>query len=596
MKHPFSTLRARIIILVLLAVVPAWLMILYIVSAQRRSTRTELLGNALSVAQLTAHKEEQLIETTRQLLYAIAHFLSIHQSDPADCSAFLAQFLTDFRRYANLGVVAASGEVLCSAHPMGVHRDTSDLIWFHRVLQTRDFVVGEYQQEGISGRPVLVMAAPVLDHNGSINAVIFAAIDLGWLNEFYVGSGLHLPLDAYLELVDKHGVILAHYPGALEWVGHSVQTPRLREAAQVQQAELIQARGPDGGQYLYAVAPVTSKVRGDTVLVVFGIPWKVAFAQADHAMRINLIWLGIVTLLVVSAAWFGGEIVILRLVNAMVKASQSLAAGDLKARTGLPYGRGELGQLARALDEMAVALEQREKEHRQAEAVIKESREQLRRLSAHAQTVREEERTRIAREIHDDLGQALTALKIDLSWLTRRLPVDSAGLKQKIESMGRVIDASMETVHRLSAELRPGILDDLGLAEAIAWQAEEFQDRTGIVCEVDLQSTGIELTKEQSTAVFRIFQETLTNVARHAHARRVEAVLDVRAGRLLLTVKDDGRGITEEEISRSDSYGILGIRERVLALSGEVTITGDPSRGTTISVRVPIGNEAEDHG
>jgi signal transduction histidine kinase len=594
MKHLLATLRVRIIVLVLLAVVPAWVMILYTVSAQRRSTGNEILKDALNFARLTAYKEEQLIEGTRQLLFAIARFLSFQERSADDCNAFLTQPLADFKRYANFGVITVSGKVLCSAAPLKVPLDANDRIWFDRVLQTRDFVIGEYEIGSITTKPVLVMAAPVLDHLGRASAVAFAAIDLSWLDQFNTVGGGELPPKAYLELVDRRGMILAHTPETPGRVGQHLQTPLLH-ALRGSPAELLRAPGPQGDPYLYAVTAVSSKLRAEAVLVVFGIPEKLAFAQADHALWVNLFWLGLVSLLVVSTAWFGGEIFILRLLDALVKTSKRLAAGDLNARTGLPHGTGELGQLAKAFDNMAVALEQRECEHRQAEAQIRQSREQLRQLSTHAQSVREEERTRIAREIHDDLGQALTALKIDLSWLSKRVSTDQSDLRPKIDSMARVIDAGMETVHRLSAELRPGILDDLGLAEAIEWQAEEFQKRTGIPCQVELGCEGIDLTKELSTAIFRIFQETLTNVARHAQASTVEVALEVREGKLVLVVKDDGRGITAEEMNRSSSYGILGIRERAASLAGEVSISGAPDQGTSVIVTIPLGSEATRH-
>ncbi|HBD07009.1 MAG TPA: hypothetical protein DCZ69_02010, partial [Syntrophobacteraceae bacterium] len=172
---------------------------------------------------------------------------------------------------------------------------------------------------------------------------------------------------------------------------------------------------------------------------------------------------------------------------------------------------------------------------------------------------------------------------------------DQAALQQKVQSMAKVIDSTMETVHRLSSELRPGILDDLGLAEAIEWQAEEFQNRTGITCEVQLDCEQIQLTKEQSTAIFRIYQETLTNIARHASAQTVLVTLEVSDGNLTLMVGDDGRGITQEQISRPDAYGIMGIRERVLALGGVVTFEGSPAGGTKVVVIIPFMNEAMEH-
>jgi signal transduction histidine kinase len=298
--------------------------------------------------------------------------------------------------------------------------------------------------------------------------------------------------------------------------------------------------------------------------------------------------IGIIAMAALLAAWFGAEKVILKPVKAMVRATSEFAAGKLNARTGLSGGRDELNQLASAFDQMAERLEQRQMERDRAEREIRNSREQLRNLSAHLQSVREEERTRMAREIHDELGQSLTALKMDISWLNRRFLEENPAFKKKLASMEEIIDRTIQTVQKLSGELRPGILDDLGLAAAIEWQAEEFQNRTGIECEVSLSHEETVLTRDQSTTMFRIFQETLTNVIRHARATKVVVWLGERKGSIVLEVSDNGRGITESEINDPKSFGLIGMRERVEFIDGEVTIAGYPGKGTKITVTLPL--------
>lgn len=232
-------------------------------------------------------------------------------------------------------------------------------------------------------------------------------------------------------------------------------------------------------------------------------------------------------------------------------------------------------------------------ERKRAEEQLKNSREKLRALSAHLQSVREEERTRIAREIHDELGQELTGLKIDLSWLAKRLSEQShtttrAVLLDKIKSMSESIDTTIQSVRRISSELRPGVLDAFGLTAAIEWQTQEFQNRTGINCEHTLPSENIVLEQDRSTAMFRIFQEILTNVARHADATRVNLSMKQDAGDLVLEMRDNGRGITEAEISDNQSLGLLGMRERALLLGGEINISGIQGKGTEVTVRIPL--------
>ena len=214
--------------------------------------------------------------------------------------------------------------------------------------------------------------------------------------------------------------------------------------------------------------------------------------------------------------------------------------------------------------------------------------DQLRNFSMHLQNVRENERTSIAREIHDDLGQTLTALKMDLSFLRKRLPGDQMPVIEKAESMAGLIDTTIQSVKRISTELRPGILDHLGLCAAIEWQAREFEKRSGISCEIVFEPEEIELDKNRSTTVFRIFQETLTNVARHAKATKISVLLQEQTADLLLQIRDNGIGITESAKNDPKSLGLIGIRERVNYWGGSLSIDGTPDQGTTVTVQFPL--------
>jgi signal transduction histidine kinase len=227
-----------------------------------------------------------------------------------------------------------------------------------------------------------------------------------------------------------------------------------------------------------------------------------------------------------------------------------------------------------------------------AELEIKRSREQLSELSSHIQTVKENERTHIAREIHDDIGGNLTAIKIDLLWLTNRLPKDSKLLLDKARAMERLVDRTMETTSRISRDLRPGILD-LGLVAAIEWQSEEFEARMSIPCEVSVPDEDIMLDQDLSAALFRIFQETLTNVSKHARATRVRVNLKVTADEVVLEVVDNGCGISKDNMAKTGSFGIRGMIERARSLGGEFTVQGHPGRGTRSLVRMPYGAPGE---
>ncbi len=224
--------------------------------------------------------------------------------------------------------------------------------------------------------------------------------------------------------------------------------------------------------------------------------------------------------------------------------------------------------------------------------------ENLRALSAHLQSVREAERTRIAREIHDDLGQMLTALMMDLSWLEDKItkPRDVATrntLAEKVAAMSKLVGKTMDSVRTIAAELRPGILDELGLKAAIEWQCAEFHKRTDIKCALVTGVEVIALDRASVTAVFRILQESLTNVLRHAKATAVMLKLDIEGDALVLEIKDNGRGITETEINDARSLGILGMRERATMFGGVAYITRAEGDGTCVTVRMPLTKNRE---
>jgi two-component system sensor histidine kinase UhpB len=227
---------------------------------------------------------------------------------------------------------------------------------------------------------------------------------------------------------------------------------------------------------------------------------------------------------------------------------------------------------------------------KQREELLLESRELMRNLARHQVGVREEERSRIARDVHDELGQKLTALQMEVSMLSARYHDDPPELSQKLRSVLGLIDATMDSVRAIAADLRPPVLD-LGLVPAIEWQVQEFQRRTGVPCELAVGDDDIELEEERATAVFRMLQEALTNVARHANATQVEITLNVQDGTLQLTVEDNGVGMPTRQPSGKSSFGLLGLRERALMAGGDIRIDSRPGR-TTLRVTLPMTRAA----
>jgi PAS domain S-box-containing protein len=226
-------------------------------------------------------------------------------------------------------------------------------------------------------------------------------------------------------------------------------------------------------------------------------------------------------------------------------------------------------------------------ERKLAKQAIEESRDQLRTLASQMVQVREEERTAIAREIHDELGQNLTGLNMSISWIAKKLKTEH-GVQEELMLMRTSIDRMIGDVRRIATKLRPGVLDELGLAAAVEWHGSKFMLESAIECTIDIDERIGTLSEPISTAMFRIFQEALTNVARHSGASLVMIKLEIIHNALYLTVADNGSGASESELTDAKSIGILGMKERALALGGQVTVTSAPASGTTVMAIIPL--------
>jgi signal transduction histidine kinase len=519
---------------------------------------------------------------------AVSEFLLLNDVQPDREKRFFSDLLQQFQGYVDLGVLTPQGKLLNSARNVPPFKWSQQPEWFVRCIEKKNFTMGDYKVDHIIREPVLYFALPVLDKHSQVNGVVFAAISLDWINRSIYKSFSELPQGSTLIQIDDSGGILTYEPHLQKWTEPAHFDQSLLKRILKRKTGVEKSIGRDGVSRIYAFAPAPSSLKARRYYISLEIPQKIAFATSQRVFVRNIILLGFIAILAIFIIWWAGDALVLRRINMIVKASRMLAKGDLATRIGPIRGGDEISHLARVFNDMATALEQREVREHEAKEALKRSREQLRDLASYLQDVREQERTRIAREIHDDFGQSLTILKMDLSWLKKHMIQDQPPVQNKIDAMFKVIDASLQTLHAVSSELRPVILDDFGLESAIEWQAEEFQSRTGVRCRVDSRVAGPDLTKEQSTAVFRIFQETLTNIMRHSGATEVDVRLEMNDDMLMLEVADNGRGITEAEISNSQSFGLLGMRERLYPFNGKVDFIGHPNKGTRVIVRVPI--------
>lgn len=754
----FASLRARLILLVLLAVIPALGLILYTGAEQRRLAAENTRADALSLARLLAADHARIIEETRQLLLTLTHLSEVREADSAACSDLFSGLLEEHPRYNNLGATTLDGDVFCSAVDLGVPVNLADRDYFQRTVQESQFAIGSYQVDQITASPTINFAYPVQDEADQITSVVFASLNLDWLNQLV--NQAQLPEGAALIMLDSKSTILVHYPESQQWVGRRLPGEPLITTILSERIGTESLPGFDGLERLYAFVPLRS-TSGDQFFISVGMSEEIAFAQANQILVRQIAGLGAVFTLALVAAWIGSDLFILRRLGALLKTTQRLESGDLEARTGLRYGRGELSQLARAFDQMAQALDQREKAHREAESEImrhnrelaalntitaavssslelpevlasikqlleeqfsvpggiiyfydefddslyiedawgvpatilaevkhlpadtlhyeqivrnKESvlrkdleqivsfsalslktyrpkwlsylgvplvakggvqgvldlfsqspteftnehvplfttfgqqvgvaiqnarlfeqiwagRRRLQMLSQELLEVQEAERRHISRELHDEIGQALTAVKVNIQAAMRMSGTSS--LNPYLEESISTVERTLDQVRNLSLDLRPSILDDLGVVAAVRWYLDRQAHRAGFKANFKADMPKIRVPADLETTCFRIVQEAITNAVRHSQAENVWVTIQqCNVDELELIIQDDGVGFDVNAVMQPGagdlSLGVLGMHERAELIGGRLEIRSDQVRGTEIRAVFPL--------
>jgi signal transduction histidine kinase len=587
------SLKTRLYLLVLAAFIPVAVLIFYVAEEQKDIEKAAILQKTEALAQAAANEENLQLQSTRNLLAAVANAYLMSGDRTAKVSGLLAALMKQSQGYAAFGIVDPDGRWLAGSNPSGAGRDFGGTAWFTTCLKFKDLAMGQYNGDQIDGEPVLYFGLPALDGRGQVKAVAYAALDLNWMNRTIFKRLTELPKGSRLTLLDETEGMFRYDVDARRWSVPVSFDPALRRQIFRRRSGSLSATDADKVLRIYTFAPLASSFRNRRISVVLEIPQVLALAASKHIFTRNVALLVASALMAVLSIWWAGDVFILRRVRAMVQASRKLASGDLGVRIGRIGVRDELSHLAEVFDDMAAKLQMRIEREEQVMASLERSREQLRSLAAYQQEVREQERSRIAREIHDQFGQSLTILKMDLSWLKKLLAIPSPEVDEKMAAMARVIEEALKNLHAVTAELRPVILDDFGLAAAIEWQVEEFRERSGIACRMESNGFEPDLPKDQAAALFRIFQETLTNIMRHARADDVLVRLAAHEGDVLLEVRDNGRGITAAEIDDPKSFGLLGMRERLYPWNGRVTFEGRPGEGTCVTVRLPMSPKGE---
>lgn len=756
----FSGLRFRLIALVLLGVIPALGLILYTAAEQRRYAKEEVQESALRLAWLVAADHERLLDEARQLLLTLAYIPEVSSGSQPACNQILAELLGQYPQYANLGVIGMDGSLLCNGVMPGSDINLAKFPFVERALREREFIAGDYQLDPITGNPTITFSYPVIDESDYIRSVVFASLNLNWLNQLVTAA--QLPEGAVLVVLDRKGAVLVYSPDPEVWLGRRAPEEPLFARMLERGEGAAELAGPDGINRLYGFTRLAGSTGAD-IFVGIGVSKEAAFARVNAGLYRHLAGLSVVILLAMGAAWIGGDLFILRRLQAILEATQKLASGDLSARTGLPYGQGELSQLARVFDHLGEVLEQRETERVQSEREIKRhirdlaalntitatvssslelpevleslkrllseqfnvpggaifffdeiqdtlrleaawglpaasladfktvpagsfhykqvieqgeaflesdfrqvepyafsglshirpnlmsylciplhakgqvqgvidlfsqapdvftpdqgnlfktmgqevgvaiqnarffeqvnsGRERLLFLSQQLMEVQENERRHIARELHDEIGQALTAVKVNLQTISR-LSGTAELIPHMEESIG-LIDRTIQQVRNLSLDLRPSLLDDLGVVSTLRWYIDRQAQRAGLDAHFNANLSEERLPAEIETACFRIVQEALTNVVRHANANKVSVAILQFDNELEVVIRDDGIGFDVDKVkvrSAGDTtLGLLGMKERVELVGGQIEIRSSQAYGTEICAHFPLQKE-----
>jgi PAS domain S-box-containing protein len=713
-RRPSLSLRGRLALITIIAVIPALGVTVYSGIEQRRADAGLAVEGALRLARLAAREHEQLFRSTRQFLIYLAEYPEDRRARPDACAARFARLLKVYPDYLNIIAATPDGQVYCSAVPLRVQINVADRDWFRRVIHTKAFAVGGYQVGRITGKPLFAAAIPVLDEDGAVRDVLAVGLDLERFNR--LAERAALPPGGTLTVIDGGGTVLARYPDPGPWVGRSFpDAPIVRAMLSSAEPGHAEVEGIDGARSLFAFASPSDVEGAGHIHVSIGIPAESAYAIATRAMVRNLSVLGLVALLALAASWLSAYRLILRPNRSLLRAVRGMAAGDLSVRTRTAHGAPEIVELARAFDQMAGALEARQAQSERAQQELREShgllnaiiegttdaiyvkdldgryemintagaryigltpaeilgrndlgiltpeqaarvreadravvetgqiqmiettglfsgvertfsvtkapyrdahgriigimgiardmtdrvrageeRERytvrLQELSRRLLDAQEGERRRIAQELHDEIGQALTAVRANLEAAQRTNPPPAAADRLQ-DSIG-IIDGMIRQVRELSLDLRPSLLDDLGLVAALRWHLDRVAQRAGLTAQFVASPPEMRLRGDIETVCFRVAQEALTNIARHANARRVGVELRQQNGHLTLTVTDDGRGFdirqAEHSASLGESFGLLGMRERVQLAGGELEVESVPARGTAIRAVFPL--------
>jgi signal transduction histidine kinase len=564
------SIRSRLLALVLAVALPLLGVLVWVFWAEISRVHNSARDLALRIARSIASDLRLSHEHPRALFDQMSKRAKVRHPRPNDCDTYF-DIVDFYPQYLNLLLYDTAGNIVCSSTPSAADARYSAVI---------EPAITKYLRAAHSGK-LETMVAPI---RGKWISVVFQPVMDGpkTTGVLALEEYLDLEVDPYpngtvVTIVDGHGRIIARSPDGPRWIGHSIQEAGLSGLALQGNEGRAEARGIDGvlRQYGY------TRVQGSDWLLYVGIPAGVA-RSAVRSLIVRGITAGLIICALVVLLALQLAATIKSPLDVLANAAQHVAeegySGQVPAN-----GPREVAVVGQAFNRM---IESRS----DAEKALNDSRIQLQALSKKLLDVQEEERSRIAREIHDELGQLLTALNMDIGGLLKSAEPLTPDQKTMSRRIRQALMETMTSVQRIAAELRPAALDDFGLVAAIESDVNNFEQRTGVECDLSFPDDTVSLGPDVDAAIYRIVQEAMTNVARHSDATRIEIRLRRRPDEMLVEIRDDGKGIAPHKLRDRASLGIAGMRERAHRIGAILEVEGIEGHGTIVSVRIPLQN------
>jgi signal transduction histidine kinase len=612
MRERLASLRLRLWLLVLLALIPTIFLMVYTAAEQRHRAVREVQEQALRMAHIVSSDQERLIEGTRSLLSVLAHVPEVQDRNPGECEQFLSSLLQDNPLYSVFGVANRLGDVICSAVPSDDLINIADRAYFVGTMVARDFAIGEFQIGRITSKAAINFGYPIFDADGRVQAVVFAGIDLAWLNR--VVAAAELPKGALLLVFDRNGVILASYPpNPRAAVGKSEGRNPLFLAMLAQGQGTAELQEFDGTQRIFAFTGLRGLPSAGYVSI--GIPQAVAYAPAKRALTRNLIGLGVVGVLALGAAWVGVELFLVRHLQALLQAVKRLSKGDLSARTGLPHEPGEIHQLAAAFDEMAASLEKHEMQQHLEEDLRRHNEaleEENRRVRAVNQ-LKSEFVSLVSHELHTPLTAISGYLDLLLEAHGTQTPAKQQErleiIKRNTERLVKLIDdlLDLSRIESGKVELRTTALDIIALITEVTSFLQAQLEAKGQHLSFD-QTQTIPAVAGDAERVRQILINLLSNAHKYTpQGGQIWVTAHAEDGWVRIEVRDNGIGLWPEEQAhlfdkffrarQPSGQGVEGTglglpitRLLVEMHGGQISVISAPGEGSTFSFTLPVAD------